>query len=348
MFNYTCIYIYLYIIDTRTISFHVQTPVLLQNLLRSSSSFICNSTNTTMTDPSLFTSITSWFTPTTLFLFINLVIGTIVVTSRFTSHKKPQINHEYQLGSYDSPPLARAPSLIDRVKSINFSLYKFPSPEEHPSFDQPTAETEHLYNTGPVDPNPPQLARAPSLLERVKSNLFSYKFPNPEEHPPFVEPTEPLNDAFPADPKPTRIERVPSLLERVKSIRLPSVYRSQEPYPEVETEVIHNSETEVASDPGHKPKRSKSETKKSKQKVQENMKKSVSEKSIKVETDNDETETVEERRPQTTRLERTATIGDGDQSVDAKADDFINKFRRQLKLQRLDSLLRYKEMLKGK
>lgn len=37
---------------------------------------------------------------------------------------------------------------------------------------------------------------------------------------------------------------------------------------------------------------------------------------------------------------------DEDEGVDAKADDFINRFKQQLKLQRLDSLLRYREMLK--
>lgn len=38
--------------------------------------------------------------------------------------------------------------------------------------------------------------------------------------------------------------------------------------------------------------------------------------------------------------------GTGDETVDARADDFINRFRQQLKMQRLDSLLRYKEMSK--
>lgn len=38
--------------------------------------------------------------------------------------------------------------------------------------------------------------------------------------------------------------------------------------------------------------------------------------------------------------------GTGDEAVDARADDFINRFRQQLKMQRLDSLLRYKEMSK--
>ncbi|THU66167.1 hypothetical protein C4D60_Mb05t11310 [Musa balbisiana] len=36
--------------------------------------------------------------------------------------------------------------------------------------------------------------------------------------------------------------------------------------------------------------------------------------------------------------------GGGDE-VDARADDFINRFRQQLKLQRLESIARYKEML---
>ncbi len=37
--------------------------------------------------------------------------------------------------------------------------------------------------------------------------------------------------------------------------------------------------------------------------------------------------------------EKLATFG-YDEEVDAKADDFINRFKKQLRLQRLDSLLR--------
>lgn len=37
--------------------------------------------------------------------------------------------------------------------------------------------------------------------------------------------------------------------------------------------------------------------------------------------------------------------GGGEEEVDARADDFIYRFRHQLKLQRLDSILRYKEIL---
>lgn len=65
----------------------------------------------------------------------------------------------------------------------------------------------------------------------------------------------------------------------------------------------------------------------------EKMKKSGSEKSRLEEND-------------VARRRETASLGD-DEEVDAKADDFINRFKQQLRLQRLDSLLRYRELLKG-
>jgi hypothetical protein len=36
-------------------------------------------------------------------------------------------------------------------------------------------------------------------------------------------------------------------------------------------------------------------------------------------------------------------VMEGDDEVDAKADDFINRFKQQLKLQRLDSIIRFKD-----
>lgn len=55
---------------------------------------------------------------------------------------------------------------------------------------------------------------------------------------------------------------------------------------------------------------------------------------------NEEEEITGVRRPATMRAGRVV-----DESVDARADDFINKFRDQLKLQRLDSFKRFKDML---
>ncbi|KAK3210492.1 hypothetical protein Dsin_015198 [Dipteronia sinensis] len=309
-----------------------------------------------MADPSMIVSfwlsITSWFTPTALFLFVNLVIGTIAISSR---RKQP---HPHQDGQ-----LVRPPSLIHRVKSINFPLYKFsqPEPEQDTRYFSPT---EPVYDdSNPGDPYPypsQQLQRPPSLLDRVKSidlSLYKFKFPqsNPEEETHSFPPTEPVHDSETEDPYPTQpqqLQRAPSLLERVRSFKLASVYRSQQPYPEAETEVIDNSVVaeqvsypKLGLEPDHnQPTRTKSEAIKTIPKKREFIKKSLSEKSMVI----DETEIVERRRPETTRAETAASSGDDDEGVDAKADDFIIRFRKQLKLQRLDSLLRYKEILQGK
>lgn len=76
------------------------------------------------------------------------------------------------------------------------------------------------------------------------------------------------------------------------------------------------------------------------------LEKSVSEKMEAEET----VEQMDRRRPATVRDKKskwggTGTSEEGDEAVDMKADDFINRFKQQLKLQRLDSLLRYKETL---
>ncbi|CAL5429276.1 unnamed protein product [Camellia sinensis] len=59
----------------------------------------------------------------------------------------------------------------------------------------------------------------------------------------------------------------------------------------------------------------------------------------------EEDEIVEARRPATVKEGRVSTEAVEDEQVDAKADDFINRFKQQLKLQRLDSIIRYKDMI---
>ncbi|CAH2077911.1 unnamed protein product [Thlaspi arvense] len=285
----------------------------------------------------LVTTLASWFTPTTLFLLLNFTIGTIFFTNRFGSGSKKHQPHQDGFGSghaHASAPLARAPSLIDRVKSINFSLYNSPSPESE----------IHFYESD-SRPNPP-----PSLLDRVKSiNMPYFRFPQhnsegdyaayalmtrPEETN-RVDPIDKIpEDDVPAQPR----VGAPSLLQRVKSIKLPSLYRT-EPDPVSEEQ---------------KPARTKSESSKpamknKKKKAVKKMTKSASEKAG-VGYLGGEGETVaavEKRRPETTRIEGTTSIGEEEEGVDDKASDFINKFKQQLKLQRLDSFLRYREMLKN-
>ncbi|KAG6736074.1 hypothetical protein POTOM_061232 [Populus tomentosa] len=267
---------------------------------------------------SIFAFVSSWVTPGSLFLFLNIMIATIALASRYGTHNKPV--HEGQ-------HLARAPSLLQRVKSIDyFSFYNFPPAQE-------PANTTHEHD-------PSQLERAPSLLQRVKSiDYFSfYKFPHTQE---------PENTTQEHDPP--QLERAPSLLERVRSINFSSLCYSSEPEG---TTQRPPAQTGSDADPGtghdHHVKRTQSEHMVKATKRQVKMKKSASEKAVSLDLAEEvEREKVERRRPATTRAsEKTVLIGDEevDAEVDAKADDFINRFKQQLKLQRLESLLRRKKL----
>ncbi|XVF35025.1 hypothetical protein REPUB_Repub18cG0109600 [Reevesia pubescens] len=291
-------------------------------------------------------SITSWLTPTSLFILLNIMIGTVFLISRFAPAKT--MRHNQQFGYDDdnsAPPLQRAPSLTDRLKWINFSTYKFSPPNQELD--------HHLQPEDNLNAHP--LERAPSILERVKSikllSLYKYSPQNPDTD--YIQPTE--HDDY-ANPPQVPLNRAPSLLERVKSIDLISHYRSDSVKANQETEhpatEEADSETDMSTPVHGKVKRIKSESNKFKQrKLAEKMKKSASENSRrKVEEKaeaQEEEEEMERRRPATTRMEKTNWIEDGDQGVDAKADDFINKFKQQLKLQKLDSFLRNRETLKG-
>ncbi|KAL3535611.1 hypothetical protein ACH5RR_004072 [Cinchona calisaya] len=201
----------------------------------------------------LLTTISSLFTPTILFCIMNLMIGTIFITSRLKSHKKPS-------DPVNSPPpnhLVRLPSFLDRVKSFNFSSSEQPDP----------------FHSSTRNANP--------LEEREQK---------------------------------TEAEEGEVLLESHDDVR---IMRSKS-----------DTTASVAAKGGPAMR----------------MKKSVSEKAVVVE---DQEEEVNRLRPAKERLSgnETVTFREEDEAVDKKADDFINRFRQQLKLQRLDSILRYKEML---
>jgi hypothetical protein len=73
------------------------------------------------------------------------------------------------------------------------------------------------------------------------------------------------------------------------------------------------------------------------------MKKSASE--MKLDWEEEDEETVERRRPATAAARSETTTCKEDEAVDAKADDFINRFKKQLRLQRLDSFIRYRNSM---
>ncbi|KAF7837893.1 pathogen-associated molecular patterns-induced protein A70-like [Senna tora] len=283
--------------------------------------------------------VASWFTPSSLFLFVNLVIGTIAITSRFATSKRP---HDHEPSSSPSPHLVRSSSLLERFRSFHFIHYN--------KNDTAFPETEYLQ---------PQLLRTPSLLERVKSFNFGLYNNNCYE-PNGPELTDPVTVRPDEDPTTqSQLARTPSLLERLKSINFSSLCRSESIKAEREVEVEDDApEPKSDRDSGNLVRRSKSETEReSPARFPAKMKKSASEKAASRRREEGEEEeevrVVERRRPETARGETrngegsgTASFGE-DEAVDEKADDFINKFKQQLRLQRLDSILRYREMLTG-
>ncbi|XP_057421595.1 pathogen-associated molecular patterns-induced protein A70-like [Lotus japonicus] len=246
-----------------------------------------------MADPA--TLIASWITPSSLFILVNLVIGTIAITSRLTAQKTQN----------DQPQLHRSPSLLDRVRSFNLRHYE-------PS--QPENESESAQ---------PQLVRTPSLLlERVTSFKFSLFQTQPALAVAETEHVQPEPENSRPDPVVSTRVRPPSVLERVRSMSFSRLYRS---------ESMHREGVDPGPDTGHV-----------------DMKKSASERVVSGTCERKEEEVAVERRRPATAIGKGETTSWGeDEEVDARADDFINRFKKQLKLQRMDSILRYREMLRG-
>ncbi|XP_028807028.1 pathogen-associated molecular patterns-induced protein A70 [Neltuma alba] len=283
--------------------------------------------------PSIWAVVYSWFTPTVFFLLLQLMIGTIFITSTFANnrpHNEPE-SHD------DRPPqqLARSPSVLQRLKSINFYNYRSQESPHHTSEFQTSHEA----------PQPP-LPRSPSMLQRLKSiNLYNY---------------------FPTDPISSRFSSPDATHEPASHFELPNAVEQEKhhlddaPVVESDGEVeeedgvgeIQHTELELSLDDvysdlqGVHVSRTKSDTKPASgevlEKLPRKMKKSATTKSAF--SHFREEDIVENRRPATMR-EAKVSESEADEEVDAKADDFINKFKQQLKLQRLDSIMRYKEVI---
>ncbi|KAF8393540.1 hypothetical protein HHK36_021784 [Tetracentron sinense] len=170
------------------------------------------------------------------------------------------------------------------------------------------------------DEKQPQLDRAPSLLKRLKSiNLYRYS-------------SEELNPFLPSVPTTFQLPPEMETQNTVEQTQEETAVQNPDQFQDHHVTRM-NSDTKPAS--GDLP-----------EKLPQKMKKSASEKSAFAHF---EEEITEKRRPATVRERKSEArelqpFGD-DEEVDAKADDFINRFKQQLKLQRLDSILRYKEML---
>uniref|UniRef100_A0A0E0L553 DUF4408 domain-containing protein n=1 Tax=Oryza punctata TaxID=4537 RepID=A0A0E0L553_ORYPU len=367
-------------------------------------------------------SIRGYFTPATLFLVVNIVIGTIALTSRTHQRRRRQVyehhhdgemlhrqqlqptpplhqQQEYGYGGqyygggeqqqmimqealYAPPPapapLARTSSVLDRLRS--FGLYRFRSGDFPPEYATAAAvaaaatshqhhhHTEELVSSSPVDEVKQQAhyarsrsepAPSPALAQEERKSASRLRNSSSEvSRAEVVRAPARVVEAFqeeaavdatagefidnftpkqrdlphqqeyvpPPAPAPAPLARTSSFLDRLRSF---SLYRFRSG--DLATDDIPADAAAAAATPAQahygrtRSEPAREQNKKAKKQAAseaKTMTKSSSE----------------------ARKEPAAEDAD-DGGVDARADDFINRFRQQLQLQRLNSLLNYKEML---
>ncbi|XP_026452724.1 uncharacterized protein LOC113353293 [Papaver somniferum] len=187
----------------------------------------------------------------------------------------------------------------------------------------------------------PQLVRSPSRLERLKSMNF-YRFRS-EDHNPFNSITTTIKPESTTETTHHVTEHNSSDDHQTHEDDQSS--EANDVVPERDLDEIYHNHVHVQ--------RTTSDTKPAygviPMKLPKKMKKSASVKSAFSHFEEEDIvqtpkrpSTVKEGKKKCNDLQ---SFGD-DEEVDAKADDFINRFKQQLKLQRLDSILRYKETIK--
>ncbi|KAL8537410.1 hypothetical protein ACS0TY_012520 [Phlomoides rotata] len=269
---------------------------------------------------SVWASLISWFTPTVFFVLLNLMIGTIFFTSSISNKKQPQKQSQSDLHH----PLARSPSVLQRLKSVNFYA--------HLRSQEPPQDSSQYQKQIPD-------SDADNAFQSQEHYFFQHN-----SHQESSGETVHLQSQTQTQTQ-THYAYEHNLLESETRFDLEEKESSVD---EFQIEESEQSMDEVYSQlSGNHVSRTKSDTKPSAgeipAKLPKKMKKSATMKS----TFNhfEEEDIVEARRPATVKEKGSSKATDPDEGVDAKADDFINRFKQQLKLQRLDSIIRYKDMI---
>jgi hypothetical protein len=240
--------------------------------------------------PALWSAVHGFFTPAVLFILLNVVIGTIAVTSKVAGPAAAadgeDAAHAGAAGGADQQQqnrrrLSRVPSMaLERIRSFNLSRFTAPAPE-------PAAVT------GVVDLGYDQLP-VPPAVEKEEAAAAAVVEPEPEREPVHMERCRSEAAAEPDVP------RLPSRLHKSASEKSAfSHFEAQE----VEEAVQAAEKRRLATtrDGGAA------------------------------------------RRLPMQEEPQEESEGEAGRAVDADAENFINKFRNQLKLQRMESILRYRE-----
>ncbi|KNA04932.1 hypothetical protein SOVF_195100 [Spinacia oleracea] len=257
--------------------------------------------------------IAPWLTPTSLFVVLNIVLATIFFANN-KHHSKN--NHENSNNNHDND---------------NFN-----------QFDDYQNQLRGDYEGASLVPPPPQLVRAPSLFSRVASFNFSN----------FYSESQPPSSEEEADRNVT-VARAPSLLYRVTSFNFGRGTQKADGERRREEEAARDvSVSHARRENQQQQQQEEEEVAEVEEEKVVKVKKRGSNKKMKKEAADAVKETplttataVKKTPTPTVTVTATGTTPTArrvDEGVDSKADDFIQKFKQQLKLQRLESLLCYR------
>ncbi|XP_066376956.1 uncharacterized protein [Miscanthus floridulus] len=242
--------------------------------------------------PALLSAVHGWFTPAVLFVVLNIVIGTIAVTSKAAAASETGGEEEENVaaagaGWEQHRRLARVTSMaFERLRSFN-GRFAAAAPEPDPAearvvdleHEQPPAAEMEKEDPVVVDPEPEHAAR----MERSRSEAEAE----------------------------AELPRLPARLHKSASDKSAFAHFGAEEVEETARAVEARRPATTRETRGRRrfpvaePESSESES------------------------DSEEEE---------------EAISGGE--VDARADDFINRFRHQLKLQRIDSFIRHRETVR--
>lgn len=297
---------------------------------------------------SIWASLNSWFTSTVFFVLLNLMIATILFTSNLPNNNpknnhQQQHQHQHQHQEEDEPnqnshndnhrnqpKFARSTSILHRLKSFNFYPQRPEqefSPETHYQIEAlEVAATQYVFNQPlhyenfDFDPTASdQVTDVPRFSPRNRTH--EVELSDSETHVVWEQQqaVETVMNHFDSDPTHQEIPRDTDSDDDAHEEHTDELQSLDEVYSRLKVDRT-KSDGAIPRKPPAK------------------MKKSAS---MKVGFSHfEEEEIVEARRPASMRERKSAVrmTENDDVEVDAKADDFINKFKNDLMLQRIESI----------
>lgn len=255
---------------------------------------------------SLWASMNSWFTPSVFFVLLNVMIGTIAYTSSLAANNQ---NKNPQIDPHTPNPNPNsARSTISILQRLKSINFYGSHQEEHQN-SKSDADSDTLFNIGTETETTQSSAHYFFTQETTQeSPVLEHSAQEVQTQFVFQQQDLILDDSGEGNDEGNGMGTMDEVYSQLK------IGKNKSDGPKIEMPPAKKIGKSASLKPG----------------IGRNF---------------EQEKSVEARRPATVR-EKGAKATEGDEGVDAKADDFINKFKQQLKLQRVDSIARYQEKVR--